>query len=426
MAVEVDSGDHKRQKASVRSGNPQEKENLQEHIASEKSYASKKTRSFNKPFRENRRRVLGTAFSLISLVILTYIALTLISGRELGLAKLIGIFKKDPPIEAADEFYFDVGRNRVFASLEGYFAAAGSSGVQVLNESGAETLREPVSMSYPAISATEGWAIAFDIGGTAVRAFNGTKISAPAETGGTIVSASVNRNGWYSICAQGNGAYNSVVTVYNNSGNSVYRISLATGHALSSRLSPDNRKLALLNLTDGGSKIVFYDLSSEEPEGEYFYPGGLILDIRNLPGAGVLAVATDCLIAVGASGEGAKLFDFGGRRLGGYQNDGSLIALHLYDYGVGYSGTLLTLDGGGKLLGGVVTDKEIISMSLSGGYLAVLNSDGPAVYDMQLNLLPPVMEREAYAGASQVIPLRNGAVFAAGDHFAVTLIGADQ
>jgi hypothetical protein len=94
--------------------------------------------------KKKKRRLIGLVFSLLSLAILTYIAITLISGRELGLSRLLNVFSARVPVEAVDEFYFDVGRNRVFADLGGSIVAAGTLGIQVFNEGGGETLRDSV------------------------------------------------------------------------------------------------------------------------------------------------------------------------------------------------------------------------------------------------------------------------------------------
>ena len=215
--------------------------------------------------------------------------------------------------------------------------------------------------------------------------------------------------------------------MYDNRGRLVYRVSLATGYALSAMLSPDNKKLVILDLTDNGSRIAFYDLSREDPDGVFEYPEGLILDMRYIPDGRIIAIATDSLIRVDTSGVGTRLFEFEGRRLGGYVLSDSFSALHLFDYSVGYSGRLVTLDDTGRLLGGVVTDREIVSMSTSGGYLTILKFDGPVFYDAELNEFLPDGELTAVAGATRVLSLSDGAALVAGDHFAVVLrIGGAQ
>jgi len=269
--------------------------------------------------------------------------------------------------------------------------------------------------------ATGGRAIVFDIGGTSVRVFNDTQITASLETGAAIVAASVNRNGWFSVCTQEGGAYRSIAAVYDNRGRVVYRVSLASGYILSAALASDNRSLAVLNLTDDGSRITFYDLNRESAGNEFYFPERLILDMRYLPGGEVLAVSSDSLILVDKDGSGSELYDFSGRRLSGYTLDGGFITLHLLDYGIGYHGTLVTLDIKDGLLSELSTDREIVSLSTGGDFLAVLRFDGLTFYDAKLNEIPPVQDSLPTTGATRVIAFGKDAALAAGDHSAVVI-----
>jgi len=368
------------------------------------------------------RGLLGIAFSAVSLVVLTFTAITLITGRNLDFSWFTGLFSPNVYVEPAQEFYFDVGRDRMFADLGDSIAAAGTVGIQVLDVGGNETLRDPFRMSAPAISAVNGRAIAFDIGGTAVRVFNKMRIEASFEAAGSVVSASINRNGWFCVNTQEGGGLRGVATVYNNTADAVYRVNLASGYVLSSVLSPDSRSLAVLNLTDRGSRITLYHgLNKQDPDSAFDLSGGLILDMRFLPGGDLLVVSTDSLIVIDRDGASRTLYEYFDKRLSGYSLNEGIIVLHLLDFGVGYSGRLVTLDEDGNLVGEIVTDRELISMSFGGGYLAVLRNDGLVFYDAELKESHPSGESITTAGASRVLALESGAALAAGDHSAVVI-----
>jgi len=180
-----------------------------------------------------RRRLIRIAGSVISLALLTFIAITLITGRQSGLLRFFGFFSDRTSAEIAGEYHFDVGRGRVFAELNGALAAAGTMGIQVLDAAGGETLRDSFRMTSPAVCASEGRAVAFDINGPAARVFSKTEIIASIDIDGSIVSASINRNGWFAVCSQEGGTSRGAVTVYNDEGRDVYRVNLATGYVLS-------------------------------------------------------------------------------------------------------------------------------------------------------------------------------------------------
>ena len=375
-----------------------------------------------------RRRLIGAVCSLASLTVLTYIAIALISGRGLSLSWVKGIFSKNAPVEFADEYNFDVGRERVFAILNNSIASAGTLGIQVLDAGGSNTLRDPFRMSIPAIDAQEGRAIAFDIGGTAARVFSDTDFIASIETSSAIISASINRNGWFCVCAQESAGYKGAVTVYNSKGVEAYKVRLASGYILTAALSPDNKTLAILNFTDGGSCITFYNLNSEDAANTYFLPDGLIIDIMYLSGGDLLAVSKDSLITIDKNGADRELYGFSGGILSGYALTGGFIAVHLLDYGVGYNGRLVTLGVNGDIIGELAINREIISMSTGGELLAILRSDGLIFYDSHLDEIPQHGEPGAAIGATKVLVLTGDAALAAGDHSAVVIrvIRADE
>ena len=373
------------------------------------------------------RRLPGMILSAASLAVLVYIAITLISGRELGTAWLKGLFRPKAPVARAYEPEFDVGGSRVFADLGGYIAAAGTFGTQVLGADGDEAYRETYRMASPAISPGEGYAIAFDIGGNSVRVLGKTRMAASIESPGAVISASVNRNGWFCVCSQDAGAYASIVTAYDNKGREVYKVSLARGYATAAALTRDNKRMAVLVLADEGSRITLYDLASDAPAGEYDAPGTLILGIARLDSGDTLAITQESLLIVDGGGQGKGLYSYLGRRLRGYALHGNRVALYLLDYGVGYSGSIVMLTMDGEILGERATDREIISMSCGDGFLAVLKNDGATIYDDVLEIIPLSEDELARAseaaasGASRAYALEGSAVLVAGDNTAMII-----
>ena len=366
------------------------------------------------------RRLVGIAFSLILFAVLTYIAAALITGNRPDFAWLSGLFSSRAPVQHADEYDFDVGREKVVADLGGPLAAAGTFGLQVLDVNGNERLRDTFRLSSPAINAENGRAIVFDIGGAAIRVINETQVLVSFEAAGDVVSASINRNGWFCVNTQEGGGLRGVATVYNDRGSAVYKVNLASGFVFSAALSPDSKSLAVLNLIDNGSRITFYHgLNKQEPDSSFELTGGLILDIKYLSGGDLVAVTADALYRIDKTGTSSIMYDYYDDRLGAYSFYDGFIALHLLDYGVGYGGRLVILDEKGVPAGELATSREIISMSLGGGCLAVLRNNGLMLYDMSLEELPLSGENDGVAGAGRVLALRSGAALAVGEYTAV-------
>jgi len=366
-----------------------------------------------------KRRLIRIAGSLLSLAVLTYIAIALISGRQSGIFRIFSLFSGNDSTEIATEYFFDVGRSRMFADLNGFPVAAGTLGIQVLDAGGHETLRDSFRMTTPMVCSQGNRAVSFDIGGTSVRVFSTTEVLVSIETIGTIISATMNKNGWFALCTQEGVGSKGITAVYNDAGNLVYRVNLASGYVLSAALTSDNKSLAILNLAPDGSRVSFYELNSTDVSRVYELPGKLILDMSYMTGGDMLLVTEDSLIAVDRKNESSELYNFAGRSLGGFSVHGDTIALYLLDYNVGYNGRILMVDKDGHILGETETDREIIAISLGDGYLALLRNDGIAVFETSLEKLPLVDDAVSSVGATRILPFGSRRVLVAGDHSAV-------
>ena len=368
-----------------------------------------------------KRKLLAFAFSLIFIAVMSYCAFALISGRQLRMPLLDRFFSSGIPEINVNEYHFNVGRNIVVADLGGFVAAAGSFGVQVFDSAGNETFRDHFRMSFPMIEAQNGTAIAYDIEGTAVRILNSSGVISEFETEGPIVSASINQNGWFLVCTQEGGGFRGTVRVYNSNGDYVYRVDLASGFIHAAALSHDNKNLAILSLTESGNRILFYSLDSVEPSNHFFLSIGLILEIKYLPGGDLLAISTDALFIISGRGIGRELYAFPDRRLGGYAFGDEFVALHLLDYGVGHSGSLISIDTDGRVIGEVPSQREIISLSASGDALAALMGDGPVLFDAQLEDVQISGSTVSTAGANRILSIGGGTAIAYGDHIALVV-----
>jgi len=374
--------------------------------------------------KSKKRRLLRLVILLIALAVLALVVIIVISGIRSGAISFTNLFSPRAPDFTVDEYSFEVGRDRAFAHTGGAIAAVGSLGVQVLDSDGHETLRDSFRTSRPAIIEAGDRFLAFDIGGDSVRVFNASQILSSIETEGVVVSASINQNGWFCVVTQDRGSTRGTVTVYNGIGVRSYEVNMASGIALSAQLSPDSKNLAILNLIQAGSRITFYhgiDISKDDPDYQFDFPDGLLIDIKYLSNTDLLAISTDSLFMVDPSGNSKTIYDFSGKRLGGYALCDEFIALHLYDYGIGYSGRLLTLSLDGTILGEMESDREIVSMSSSGNSLTILRSDGITFLNKNLEQLPISGNNISATAANRVLALSEDAALATSDNSAVII-----
>jgi len=374
--------------------------------------------------KRKKRGLIKLVLLLVFFAVIAFLVGSLLTWSRTGSSWLTDLFSPRLPEITADEFNFNVGRERMFSNLDGFIAAVGTQGLKVLDANGRETLRDSFRMSRPTIKSTGGRGIAFDIGGSSVRVFNSTQILSSIETDGSVVSASLNQNGWFCIVTQESGISRGIVTVYNSSGTGVFRASKGTGYILSAGLSHDNKSLAILNYTGTGSRVSFYhgiDTDKDEPDHQFDYAGGLIVDISYLANGDILAISTDSLFLIEHPGTGKMLYTYIDNRLGGYAYDGNFIVLHIYDYGIGYQGRLVTLRTDGTILAEKSTGRDIISMSAADNSFVILKNDGVLFLNDELEEFPASDDNISAAGASRVLAVKDGTALATSDNSAVVV-----
>ena len=375
-----------------------------------------------------KRVWLSLILLIFVLLVIALIVLSQLPGKQQGSSYLSEMFAPRAHREVSvSVLNFDTGRSRVFAHAEGSVAAAGTLGVQVLGPDGRETFRDSFSMSAPAIIESNGRFAAFDIGGSALRIFNAEERLAQVETEGIIVSASINKNGWFCVVTQEQmSGSRGTVAVYNDNGRQVYQIIMGSGFALSAKLSDDNKNLAVLSVLETGSRIALYsgiDTDKDEPDLLYNFYDEILIDIEYLTNTSVLTVGTQAVMTVAffETDPINTLYRFDDKRLGGYTHSSDFTALHLYDYNIGYSGDIISLDVDGTVLGQFETSHEIASISSYGNTLVLLSNDGITFFDKHLVAYPPSDSTDAMTTAGRVLALSEDMALGASDLSAIVV-----
>ena len=339
-----------------------------------------------------RHRGLKILLSVFLLAALSLVAVMLITGNgKLSLdsfKRLFGGLGGLGGETAATEFSFESGFGNVFADIDGGFAVASTVGVQVFDNGGNKVYTEIYGMSDPAIVASGRLCAAYDLGGKILKVFDTAGVLGTMKTEDKIISASMNSNGWLALCTEASGGYKAYVHVYKNGTYDYDKYSFwwksGDGYILSAALSPDNKYLAVLTLTETGSRIVFLSTDSTEEKGSCALPGKLALDIRYTDDGQVIAVCKDALVSVEMGGSSQVLVDYTDKYLAGFSAGDGFTAFALNDYMVGDQGSLVTADDEGKTLGKIQTQRRVLSVSARGDYVAVLYGDGFSVYDKNL------------------------------------------
>ena len=330
-------------------------------------------------------KITKIVLSVVLLALLSVIAAVLVTNNgKLNADGFLRLFDGDGEKMQTDEFVFDGGNDKDVAAFGAGLAVASATGLQIIDRHGDTTFSETFRMETPTVCIGGDAGAAYDLGGNDIVLFDASGIIKSISTSGKIISARLNADGWLALCTQESG-YKGLVTVYNDKGSEEYYWYSASGYPLSAEVSPNNRELAALTLTNDGSKIVFFELDSDDEKTSLTFSEKLVTEITYIETDSVLAVSEDMLSIVNNDGTGETLMDYTGKYLAGYSIDSdNFTALILNDYLVGNQGSIVTVDRTGAVLGTISTDREVLALSANGDYLAVLSDDGLFIYDKNL------------------------------------------
>jgi hypothetical protein len=337
-----------------------------------------------------KHRFIKVLLSVFILAALSLFAAVLVTGNGKvsldGFRRLFGVIGGET---TAAGFSFESGFNNVFADMNGGFAVASTVGVQVFDGGGNKVYTEIYGMSNPTVFSSGRLCAAYDLGGKVLKVFDTAGVLGTVKTEGGIISASLSEHGYLALCMQESGGYKASVSVYKNgaydsSKQPPFQWFSGEGYILAAAVSPDEKRLAVLTLTDNGSRIVFFSPDSTEEKGSCTLSGKMALDIRFTDDGRVLAICKDALVSIDINGSSQVFLDYTDKYLAGCSAGTGFTALALSDYMVGDQGRLVTVNDDGKTLGMLQMQRKVISVSARGDYLAVLYDDGFAIYDKNL------------------------------------------
>lgn len=233
----------------------------------------------------------------------------------------------------AERYNFASEKSTVTCVVEDGFAVASATGLQVYSRTGLQTVGEMFVARTPILVSRGKYGICYDVDGNTVRLFTEGGIVNTLKTEGGIISAEVSAGGLVTVCARESG-YKGSVTVYNLSGNVAYKWLSGEAYVLAARLNRDGKKLAVLTITESGSRVVYLDTDKEKAGGETLLEGELLLDISYCGGDTLYGISSDALYRLGEGKTPLVLDSYPQFTLAGYSFEGGCAyALNAYRTG---------------------------------------------------------------------------------------------
>ena len=286
--------------------------------------------------------------------------------------------------------YEAASRNR-FATLGETLVVLSDASLSVLGSGGEEIWSVPVTMTAPALVSGGGRAVAYDVGGTALYVVDqtGLLLELTADEEEPYISATLNKNGRLAVTAQKRG-YKGSVKVYDRAlgPEPSFEFKSSQRFVLDGYVLGDTLAAVTLGQENGVfvSSVGLYDLSksAEEPAASYNISGGLVAAIGEQEGR-LVTVSDSVLTCAGVNGEIQGSYSYNGSYLRDYDLGGTgFTVLLLNRYRSGSVGRLVTVDEHGEELGSLDIRDEVLSISASGRYVAVLYADRLSVYNQDL------------------------------------------
>ena len=276
------------------------------------------------------------------------------------------------------------------AASKNRFALLGESlSLRLFNAAGEEVWSAAVTMASPALVTGGGRAAAYDVGGTALYVLDqtGLLLELTADEEEPYIAASLNKDGRLAVTAQKRG-YKGSVRVYGQDLDEIpdFEFQSSQRFVLDGYVLGDCLAAVTLGQENGVfvSNIVLYEMPGEEPEANYSISGGLVAAIGEQEGRFV-TVSDTALTYADTKGVISGTYAYSGSYLREYDLGGTgFAALLLNRYRSGSVGRLVTVDKDGEVLGSLDVREEVLSISASGRYLAVLYAGRLAVYNQDL------------------------------------------
>lgn len=313
--------------------------------------------------------------------------------------------------QATEEAYsFDAHNSNRYVAFNGGLAVASAGGLNTYGSDGHETMVSQSRLSLPQIRSGSDMVMAYDVGGSTLLAIH--------KTGGEVLRVSSDKpildadiSAGDDICYLSSEAgYKSVLTVYNEKQECIYRWLSTTTFLSQCAVSGNGKDLAAVGLDqrDGSfvSTLNLFRTDSEEILSTVVLGSDLIYELLYLHDNLLCAIGETTVTYISAAGEVVGSYAYSGKYLKDHDTCGDgFLALSMNTYRAGNRYSLVLVDEKGGELGSVYIGQEILDISASGKYIAVLTPQKLTIYDRKLAVFA---ETEDVGTATAVLMQNDG------------------
>ena len=324
----------------------------------------------------------------------------------------------------AESFDYSPSATDVFAAVEQDLLVASTGSVRLYSGGGVCYIEEDMTLTQPAVHVCGDTAAVWSVGGDTVRLYRDrVRIGELSDLNGSILSVRLNSSGWLAVTTHGNG-YKAVVSVYDNELNLRMAFRLSAAFTTDAVVTEDCKSLAIVSIGQEGasfrSSLSLYDIAGRQESGvnyeltpshSFTLGNQVVLDLD--AGRSVWCTGDTGLSVL--QGSAVETWGYQDRYLKNYAFSGEFAAVLLGKYRAGSQAELYTIDAQGVPSVGRMISDQVLSLSASGKYVAVLTADRLDIYTQNLDSYATL---EGTNGAQKVLMRSDGTALLIGSETA--------
>ncbi len=293
----------------------------------------------------------------------------------------------------AESFSIDVGTGGSYAAAGDSLLLASSSGVYLYSGSGTEYIGEQAPLSKPVVSSAGDWSLVYDAGGQDLFVLRDRELvyHRVLPSGKTLLSARINSSGYLAVTTQETG-YKGSAIVYTPENAPLLQLNLSSSFLTDAVVTRDNLHLAAVTVGQGQagfeSSLALYPLSHSGGEAQsdtaVSLGSAIVLDMKE-DGEILWTLGDNSLALTQRDGVSIGTYSYPDRYLKEFSLEGDGFAvLLLGKYRAGALADLVVVDETGAAAATLSLNDQVLSLSASGRYIAVLSADHLDLYTSDL------------------------------------------
>lgn len=313
-------------------------------------------------------------------------------------------------------YSFDSHNSNRYAGFDGGLAIASVGGLNVYTSDGREAIVSQGQLSLPVLQTGKDLAMTYDAGGPtllAVHRRNGEVLRITSEKAILDADLSAGDDLCYASSASG---YKSILTVYNDKQERIYRWLSSSTYMPLCAISDNGVQMAAIGLDQKNgsfeSTLNLFRTHYDQIERTVSLGNELIYDVDYIGDDIICVIGEAAVRCYDAAGDILGNYPYGDSFLKDFDLGGNgflTLSMNMYRAGNRYS--LVTVDTEGQELASLYIGQEILDLSACGKYLAVLTMDGLTVYN---RFLEEYAHTEEVGAATSVVMCEDGSVLLLG------------